>query len=236
MNFGWLFPETANEEYERVVLHEFGHALGAIHEHQSPGAAIPWDKEAVYAYYSGPPNNWSRDDVDVNLFDLYGETTTQFTKFDEQSIMLYPIPEEFTVGDYAVGWNRTLSDTDKAFMGTTYPGAVPDAEELTVGGPPVAASIGAHGEQDRFRFTVAAAGRYRVATEGPTDVVMILTGPDDPDRVVAEDDDSGRGRNAMIDADLDPGSYRVEVFHCWPTGTGDYSISVATMSEEEDSP
>jgi hypothetical protein len=58
MNYGWLTPESPEEEYSRVVLHEFGHALGAIHEHQNPQAGIPWNKEAVYNYYMGPPNNW----------------------------------------------------------------------------------------------------------------------------------------------------------------------------------
>jgi hypothetical protein len=33
MNFGWLRDDTKDTEYERVVVHEFGHALGCIHEH-----------------------------------------------------------------------------------------------------------------------------------------------------------------------------------------------------------
>ncbi len=46
---GWLEPDTPNDEYRRVVLHEFGHALGGIHEHQSPASGvIPWDKPKVY--------------------------------------------------------------------------------------------------------------------------------------------------------------------------------------------
>ncbi len=36
MNYGWLTPTTGDEEYSRVVLHEFGHAIGCIHEHQNP--------------------------------------------------------------------------------------------------------------------------------------------------------------------------------------------------------
>lgn len=52
MNYGWLYPDTPDQEYSRVVLHEFGHALGAIHEHQHPEAAIPWDKPKVYEYYA----------------------------------------------------------------------------------------------------------------------------------------------------------------------------------------
>lgn len=48
MNFGWLKSSTPNDEYSRVVIHEFGHAIGCIHEHQNPATNIPWNKEAVY--------------------------------------------------------------------------------------------------------------------------------------------------------------------------------------------
>ena len=50
MNFGWLTPNSADSEYERVVIHEFGHALGMVHEHQNPRGEIPWNKPAVYEY------------------------------------------------------------------------------------------------------------------------------------------------------------------------------------------
>jgi hypothetical protein len=122
MNFGWLTPSTPDDEYSRVVIHEFGHAIGLIHEHQNPRATIPWNKEAVYAYYGGPPNNWSRKQTDVNLFQLYRRMGTLATKFDKKSIMLYPIPREFvTDPKYVVGWNRTLSTTDKSAIGKWYP-------------------------------------------------------------------------------------------------------------------
>lgn len=58
MNFGWLTDSTTETEFSRVIVHEFGHALGAIHEHQSPAAGIPWDKPAVYAYYA-QTNGWN---------------------------------------------------------------------------------------------------------------------------------------------------------------------------------
>ena len=32
MNLGWLTETTDDNEFRRVVLHEFGHALGLIHE------------------------------------------------------------------------------------------------------------------------------------------------------------------------------------------------------------
>lgn len=121
MNFGWLTRGTPNDEVRRVVLHEFGHALGLIHEHQNPASAIPWNRPAVYDYYGGPPNNWRQEEVEINLFKTYDAESTQFSAFDPHSIMLYPIPQEFTVGGFSVGWNQTLSTLDKEFMAACYP-------------------------------------------------------------------------------------------------------------------
>ncbi len=121
VNFGWFTPATPNDELQRVVLHEFGHVLGLIHEHQSPAAAIPWDRDAVYAYYAGPPNYWSKAQVDHNVFARYDQDQTNASVFDPASIMLYPIPLEFTQGKLTVGWNRTLSAVDRAFIAQLYP-------------------------------------------------------------------------------------------------------------------
>ena len=47
MNLGWIHDSKSEDELRSVVLHEFGHALGAVHEHESPYASIPWNKEKV---------------------------------------------------------------------------------------------------------------------------------------------------------------------------------------------
>lgn len=121
MNFGWLTDSTAEDEYSRVILHEFGHALGCIHEHSSPAAAgISWNKQAVYDYYLAT-NGWTKAQVDSNVFALYAESTTQFTALDETSIMLYAIPAGLTTNGFTVGWNRVLSAMDKTFIGQVYP-------------------------------------------------------------------------------------------------------------------
>lgn len=108
MNFGWLTPTTADDEYSRVVIHEFGHALGYYHEHQNPSTNIPWDKETFPKLYGGPPNNWSKAQVDQNLFRKYSRIISQLSEFDGESIMLYAIPNALTKGDFEVGWNRDL--------------------------------------------------------------------------------------------------------------------------------
>ncbi len=118
MNYGWLEPDSDEDEFSRVIIHEFGHAIGCIHEHSSPSANIPWDIPKVYAYYAA--RGWDKATVDHNVLRKYSHTITQFTEFDTESIMLYPVPEELTIGNYSVGWNRKLSQKDKEFIGDLY--------------------------------------------------------------------------------------------------------------------
>ncbi len=121
MNLGWLTPSTAQHEFDRVVLHEFGHALGCIHEHQAPSASINWNRPAVYSYYGRPPNSWKPYEVDQNIFFQYDATQTNGTAFDPHSIMIYAIPAFLTLDGYHVDWNTTLSAQDIEFAAALYP-------------------------------------------------------------------------------------------------------------------
>ncbi len=223
MNFGWLRPNSADTEYERVVLHEFGHALGLIHEHQNPAGGIPWNREAVYEYYAGPPNNWSKATTDTDLFQTYDKNQVNFSGFDPESIMLYPIPNAFTIGDFEVGWNTDLSDTDRMWISQAYPKSTGD---LSIDAAPRSESIGEPGQEDLFQFQVHEPGRYRVETSGHADLVMSLFGPEDDTKLIAQDDDSGRRLNPRIASDLAWGRYTVRVRHFSASRTGDYEIFV----------
>jgi len=119
MNYGWFTADTADDEFSRVILHEFGHALGAIHEHQHPKGGIPWDKPKVYAYYAR--QGWGTAQVDTNIFAKYDADQLNMTDYDKTSIMHYAVPNDLTVGDYEVGWNRVLSANDKKLAKSTYP-------------------------------------------------------------------------------------------------------------------
>jgi hypothetical protein len=121
MNYGWLDPSSSDAEVEQVVLHEFGHALGLIHEHQNPGGTIQWNRRQVIEELSGPPNNWPLEVIEHNMFEPYDRQETNFTALDPQSIMMYPIPRSWTTDGFSVGLNSQLSAQDKAFIRQQYP-------------------------------------------------------------------------------------------------------------------
>jgi hypothetical protein len=228
VNFGWLEPTTPLREYQRVVRHEFGHALGMIHEHQNPAAKgqIPWDKPKVYAYYA--QQGWTHADVDSNIFDVYSEDSTNHTAFDPTSIMEYAIPDSLTIGSYSVGWNTELSSNDITFMRRQYPKGSAGTVEIEVNAPATKADTSAGGEVDTYHFDVTAPATYIMSTDGPGDTVLTLHGPDDAGAVLTWDDDRGKGKNARIVRKLKSGSYWLSVRQKSPTATGAYSIAVKT--------
>lgn len=123
MNYGWLRADTDDEECERVVLHEFGHALGLIHEHQSPRASLRWDTAAVYRAFSGPPNFWSKDQIDFNVLQKYDPAGITASRFDDKSIMLYQFDGSLFLDRKPTPTNFQLSARDKKFIASMYPKA-----------------------------------------------------------------------------------------------------------------
>jgi hypothetical protein len=121
MNFGWLRDDTDEEEWRRVVTHEFGHAFGAIHEHQVPSGGIQWNLNEVYRVFSGPPNNWTKQQIDFNIVQKYSASQLNGTKFDRLSIMLYQFPGNLIVGGVPTPNNTDFSPTDKTFVAGLYP-------------------------------------------------------------------------------------------------------------------
>lgn len=120
MNFGWFQNNTPIQEIGRTTLHEFGHALGCIHEHQSPAVGIPWDRAAVRRIYT-TVYGWSEDAIVRNLFTRFPATDITNSVYDTDSIMHYPIESVFTTTGQSIGLNAHLSKQDKTFIGMCYP-------------------------------------------------------------------------------------------------------------------
>lgn len=123
-----LGPE---QEFTRVVMHEFGHALGMMHEHQSPqahcGDHILWS--AAERYYK-EKLGWSAAEVHDNLETLpvlarAPRDALQMTTYDNKSIMQYAFPagifKEGADSPCYSGVNYVLSDTDKELFAKLYP-------------------------------------------------------------------------------------------------------------------
>lgn len=126
-------------ELRRHVLHEFGHALGLKHEHQSPAARcdeeIDWP--VAYQFYEAR-QRWTREQTDQNLRRL---TTgrDEFSAYDPQSIMHYQLPEQFLKGGRAnrcfVAVSFDLSAGDRSNIAKLYPGRTTPTEQVATADP-----------------------------------------------------------------------------------------------------
>ena len=107
------------------VMHEFGHALGAEHEHLHPQANIPWNRKAVYRAHGvdedAEEGDYARNMVDERYFNLLDSSDVNHSPYDPKSIMHYAIGQEWTEGDFKIDLNLVLSEKDKAFMSKAYP-------------------------------------------------------------------------------------------------------------------
>jgi hypothetical protein len=113
MNFGWFDVAT--------VIHEFGHALGLIHEHQNPfGTPIPWNEPAVYEW-AAKTQGWDEQTTYNNIIKKYSTNIINGSKFDPLSIMLYFFSGKLTLTGKGTQENYRLSPYDVLFINKLYP-------------------------------------------------------------------------------------------------------------------
>ncbi|MBZ0116278.1 MAG: matrixin family metalloprotease [Sandaracinaceae bacterium] len=120
MNLGWATLQTPKRDFWSVVIHEFGHALGLLHEHNHPEALIQWNKPAVYADLEGYPNYWDRDTIESNVFAKYAASQVITTDFDRASVMIYTIPSSWTTNHKSFMPSWKLSEGDAATIRKLY--------------------------------------------------------------------------------------------------------------------
>jgi hypothetical protein len=145
------FDAALPSNWQSVVLHEFGHALGLEHEHQNPEDGCDnefrWDDDSgymptmdtfgqyikdsqgkrpgIYTVLGGAPNKWNKAKVDFNLRQLPRSRAFESSTLDNLSIMKY----EFDEWMYVNGRNSRcfsrrnadLSPLDREGIGILYP-------------------------------------------------------------------------------------------------------------------
>ena len=118
-------------------------------------------------------------------------------------------------------WRQQWSDQQQ-------PIPTPAFTILQIDGAETQTTIGTSGETDRYQFTVATTSTLTIETTGPSDVVITVVGPDNPQRSHSSDDDGGQNFNARIQEQFTPGTYFVYVVFYDRSQTGNYGISVVS--------
>lgn len=128
--------------------------------------------------------------------------------------------------------NMTGVFKDQRAFEVSMPHPVEDTTEIPVNDvATIKAEISLPGEKDQYKFKVQEDGAYSIETEGRTDLIMTLYGPDDENKLIKSDDDSGSNRNPKIGEYLKQGVYYIRVEHYdSANGTGTYSIKVTKES------
>jgi hypothetical protein len=112
MNLGWFDVPT--------TIHEFGHLLGLIHEHQNPnGKTIMWDKPKVLEW-AKETQGWSESTTEENIINKYDKNSINGSDFDPLSIMLYFFPSSLTTNNSGTQQNFRLSGEDVMWISKTY--------------------------------------------------------------------------------------------------------------------
>ncbi len=112
MELGWLDRS--------VVLHEFGHMLGLNHSHNALNFPYNFNREAVIADLSGPPNNWNVSTIEYNVLQRTREGVTE-TPWEEKSVMNYDCPASWIVQGVAIKPGTAIADSEANIMKQIYP-------------------------------------------------------------------------------------------------------------------
>jgi len=114
MNLGWFDVGT--------YIHEFGHALGMVHEHQNPrGSEIDWDVPKLLEYME-ETQGWDKKQVETNVINRYNIEQINGSEFDPLSVMLYFFPASLTNNNQGTKQNFSLSGIDAEWISKSYPG------------------------------------------------------------------------------------------------------------------
>jgi hypothetical protein len=200
MNIGWDISSDID-----TGVHEIGHTLGMMHEHQNPFSGIVWNEQAVYQSLAGPPNHWSQEKTYRNIIRKIQTTEVTGTQWDPDSIMHYPFepgliskPEKYSRGLYPAGG---LSERDIQWVKSVYPPLDKEVSQLKpFESQPIKISSGG---QASFQFIPKENRSYTIKTFGIIDSVLVLSEEGkEGQSYVRGVDDSGKEENGELNVQL----------------------------------
>lgn len=236
-----------------IVMHEFGHALGCLHEHSRADRPLRFKEGATIDYFK--TRGLNEPATRFNILERTQRTLIKASTYDADSIMHYMFPNHIMQDNVERKQNFVLSKLDRQFAQFMYPGPPPRGngtvvvedddqpqpseetpKDLTIDGDPVRIAL-APGKTQTFKLTVTSgqAGKpYTVYSEGNTQVVLQLFGPGDTAKDATPKEVPGHGTydltNDVIQATLAEGDYVVKARHISQRGGGSFQVRVKSDS------
>jgi hypothetical protein len=109
--FKWFNPEKQKNETGSWSY------IGTDAVFYTEKGEVPRDAPKMNYGWHEENTDWKREDVVDNFFAQYDKNVMNYTAFDNDSIMLYPVPPEWTTNNQGYGGypdrNRVLSEKDR---------------------------------------------------------------------------------------------------------------------------
>ncbi|KAE8149991.1 hypothetical protein BDV25DRAFT_140251 [Aspergillus avenaceus] len=116
MNLSWIMSQRSQADIRATILHQFGHALGLVHEHASPQVPVRVDRNRIFEDLNPWQSPW-----DPFRLDKVYPTDRLLATSNGCSIMLNYLPPYWTQHRMSLRHNTDLSEEDKDYMKFYYP-------------------------------------------------------------------------------------------------------------------
>ena len=128
----YFTPSTDTASKKSYILHEFGHALGLVHEHQHPERGFTFDQEEILRYCS--EQGWSEKDCYEHKINTFSYQDYDIFSYDSKSIMHYQMHDIYigqSTDKEIFKYVRNLSLGDKLSIAKIYPGRISQKDILS---------------------------------------------------------------------------------------------------------
>jgi serralysin len=139
-NYGYVGPKAADaakseptlvlgalstdaDDRRAVILHEFGHTLGFMHEFQTINGNKFLNWAAIYEELAKPPSSWDKHTIDFNMrVPCVIDPIYSNKPFDPNSVMMFKFPSNWLSPPTRIELHGELSEGDIELARLAYPG------------------------------------------------------------------------------------------------------------------